>query len=196
MRICGGEFKGRILAAPSGDETRPTADAQREAVFNILHNSAGHESVSVLDLFAGTGALGLEALSWGAAKAVFVENSKKALVCLRKNLEICRVGAGSSVIVEDSRMDNWSRMLKTSAASFLPFDTVFCDPPYKKGLASKALFALEKGAAELFAPGRTVLVVEASTDESAPKLPPAWELFKERSKGSTQLFFYRRAMSA
>jgi 16S rRNA (guanine966-N2)-methyltransferase len=192
MRVGGGDYKGRRLFAPNGEETRPTADAQREAIFNILHNSYGHQSEKVLDLFAGTGALAIEALSWGASHAVFVESSKKALQCLQKNLDLCRVESSKVHCIEKDKIEQWPRILCELEESFRPFDTIFCDPPYKKGLVGKTLNLLEKYAPKLFLEGQSILIVETSTDEALPNLVSSWRLLKDRSKGSTRLLFYKR----
>ena len=118
MRIVAGEFKGRRLVAPRGTGTRPTADRVREALFSMLGDVSG---ARVLDLYAGSGALGIEALSRGAAEAVFVERDRRAIATIRRNLEALGVTATvvqgdalAFIIREDQR----------------PFELVFCDPPY------------------------------------------------------------------
>ena len=135
MRIISGKSKGKKLNIPTNKQTRPLKDMVRESIFNLL--AAGRfgnrlENCRVLDLFAGTGALGLEALSRGANSAVFVDNGAHALQLLRKNIAIC--GA-----------KNITQVIKTDATKTLPqisennFDTVFIDPPYGKGLGQKAM---------------------------------------------------------
>ncbi|HMR62222.1 RsmD family RNA methyltransferase, partial [Amaricoccus sp.] len=140
MRIIAGRHRGRPLAALGGGDPaaqlRPTSDRVRESLFNLLaHGPYGTpsppEGRRVLDLFAGTGALGLEALSRGAAQATFVENGAKALGLLREN--IARLGAGEA-----------TRLLATDATRLgscpeAPFDLVFLDPPYRRGLGERAL---------------------------------------------------------
>ena len=117
MRVVAGEFKGRRLQAPRGRRTRPTADRVREALFSMLGDVSG---ARVLDLYAGSGALGIEALSRGAESAVFVERDQQALAAMRRNLEA--VGAEADV-----RRQDVSRFLARTEGTF---DLVFCDPPY------------------------------------------------------------------
>ena len=117
MRVVAGEFKGRRLHAPRGARTRPTADRVREALFSMLGEVSG---ARVLDLYAGSGALGIEALSRGAGSATFVERDRRALAALRRNLEA--VGADAQVISRDAE-----RFLARPEGTF---DLVFCDPPY------------------------------------------------------------------
>ena len=134
MRVIAGQFRGRRLQAPVGARTRPTADRVREALFSMLGDLSG---VRVLDLYAGSGALGIEALSRGAESAVFVERDRQALAALRRNLEA--VGADAEVRSQDA--------LRFIARPEGVFDLVFCDPPYDDapGVAaplSEALAAL------------------------------------------------------
>jgi 16S rRNA (guanine966-N2)-methyltransferase len=117
VRVVAGEFKGRRLHAPRGARTRPTADRVREALFSMLGDVSG---ARVLDLYAGSGALGIEALSRGAASAVFVERERQALAALQRNLDA--VGAEAEVRRQDA--------LRYLADPEGPFDLVFCDPPY------------------------------------------------------------------
>jgi 16S rRNA (guanine966-N2)-methyltransferase len=117
VRVVAGEFKGRRLHAPRGARTRPTADRVREAIFSMLGDVSG---ARVLDLYAGSGALGIEALSRGAESAVFVERDPGALAALRRNLDA--VGAGAEVRRQDA--------LRFLARGEGTFDLVFCDPPY------------------------------------------------------------------
>jgi 16S rRNA (guanine966-N2)-methyltransferase len=132
VRIIGGRHRGRKLQALKGSAVRPTADRVREALFNIL----GRDFVgaAVLDLFAGTGALGIEALSRGAEKAVFVDKSTRALAVLRKNLDQCELRHCSQVIQWDI-----ARNLNCLKGHPEAFDLVFLDPPYHCGLVERAL---------------------------------------------------------
>ena len=134
MRIVAGAWRGRSLAAPSGTETRPTSDRMRQALFDMLLHApwAGRsvvEGASVLDVFAGTGALGLEALSRGAARAVFVERSRPALTALHANIAACRAGDRCAVLAIDA----------LSVPVGERADIVFLDPPYGRGLIPLAL---------------------------------------------------------
>lgn len=131
MRIISGDFRGKKLAAFSGRATRPTADRVRESVFNIL--GAAVKNTVVLDLFAGTGALGLEALSRGATAAVFVDSEPPAIRLIEKNIAACRAADRARVIRWDIRRN--LRCLSPEPA----FDLVFMDPPYHAGLIAPAL---------------------------------------------------------
>ncbi|QHL91568.1 16S rRNA (guanine(966)-N(2))-methyltransferase RsmD [Sphingomonas changnyeongensis] len=136
MRIISGQWRGRTLIAPEGEATRPTADRTREALFSMLTSRLGSfEALRVADLFAGTGALGLEALSRGAGACVFVERDHAALAALKAN--IARLGATGAEI----------RAQAAEGFAGGPFDIVFLDPPYRSGLGVKVLprLALEPG---------------------------------------------------
>ncbi|MFN2259551.1 MAG: 16S rRNA (guanine(966)-N(2))-methyltransferase RsmD [Parasphingopyxis sp.] len=136
MRIIAGEWRGRKLEAPPGDATRPTADRVRETLFSMLASRLGSfEGLRVADLFAGSGALGLEALSRGAAHCTFVERDRDALAALKAN--IARLGARSEVQPRDAA---------ALGPAPSPFDLLLLDPPYAKGLGEQALReALERG---------------------------------------------------
>ena len=137
MRIIAGRWRGRTLIAPPGDATRPTADRTREALFSMLTSRVGSfEELRVADLFAGTGALGLEALSRGAAQCTFVERDREALAALKSNVE--KLGATGTDI----------RAQAAEGFAGGPYDIVFMDPPYGSGLGQKVLprLALKSGA--------------------------------------------------
>jgi len=142
VRIIGGKFRGRRLAAlgkgDAGAHLRPTSDRVRESLFNVLMNAhAGQVAgACVLDLFAGTGALGLEALSRGAAHATFVENGRRALTLLRENIGLCGVAERSTILARDARR---------LGPAPRPHDLVFLDPPYGKGLGERAMQAALAG---------------------------------------------------
>jgi 16S rRNA (guanine966-N2)-methyltransferase len=142
MRIVGGEARGRSLKAPEGAETRPTSDRAREAVFNILAHAKWLpwplEGAAVLDAFAGTGALGLEALSRGAAHAVFIENAKPALAACRTN--IAALGFEGRAMVSQADALNPPPL----PAGIAPRTHIFLDPPYGRGHGAKALAALAR----------------------------------------------------
>src|SRR5215475_1594705 len=143
MRIVGGQFKGRALVTPAGQATRPTSDRAREAVFNILAHapwSDGFEGKRVIDLFAGSGALGLEAISRGAAFALFVETDAAARGAIRDNIE----ALGLFGVTRIHRRDATDLGLKPAGLGD-PFDLVFLDPPYGKGLGETALSRLREG---------------------------------------------------
>ena len=155
MRIIAGAWRGRPLVAPVGAETRPTADRARETLFSMLTSRLGtFEGLRVADLFAGTGALGLEALSRGAAHATFIETDRAALAALKAN--IAKLGAAE-------RTDVLARSADAPGTAIAPYDLVLLDPPYGKGLGERALAALRQGG--WLAPGAWVSV-ETRRDET------------------------------
>ena len=179
MRIVAGAWRGRTLSAPPGTVTRPTADRVRQALFDSLMHApwagrASLEGAVVLDVFAGTGAMGLEALSRGAARAVFVEQDRAALVALRANIVACRAEDCCSVLAIDAM-----RVPHGEAATL-----VFLDPPYGKGLVPLALDRLR--AAGRIAAGALV-VAETGRDE--PPLPV--EALAERAHGAARIAVWR-----
>ncbi len=191
MRIVGGQWGGHRLHAPSGKNTRPTSDALRETIFNILHNSFGHELGHVLDLFSGTGALAFEALSRGAQTAVVIESDPKALAALERNRQELKLEAGQLELVRENRVRQWhSSLAKVVKARGAPFDTIFCDPPYDKGLVASALRGLELQGSLLFAP-QGCLVAEQSSREDSVELKN-WEIIDDRKRGVARLVCYRR----
>ena len=138
MRIVGGEFKSRKLVAPRGMVTRPTTDRTRESLFNILSNLIEFADLRVLDLFAGSGALGLEAISRGAGFSLFVEQAAQARATVQSNIEQLGLQGKSKLIRRDATK------LGTIGTMY-PFDLVFADPPYCKGLGEKAFAGLIHG---------------------------------------------------
>ena len=179
MRIVAGAWRGRVLAAPSGTVTRPTADRVRQALFDTLLHApwAGRDCVDgavVLDAFAGTGAMGLEALSRGAARVVFVEQDRAALAALRTNIAACRAGDRCQVLAMDAR-----RVPAGDAASL-----VFLDPPYGLGLIEVALARLR--AVGRIAP-RALVVAETGRDEAALEV----EALVARTHGAARMTVWR-----
>jgi len=180
VRIVGGEFRGRALVAPSGRDTRPTADRLRQTVFDILaygSHGAVVPGARVLDLFAGTGALGLEALSRGAVQARFVENGAKALGLLRENIAWLGAGEATRVLAADAT--------RLGPCPEPPFDLVFLDPPYRRGLGERALAAAGRGG--WIAPGALLVWEEAA--EVLP--PPGLTLLDARRYGDTMITLMR-----
>ncbi|MBF6618682.1 MAG: 16S rRNA (guanine(966)-N(2))-methyltransferase RsmD [Patulibacter sp.] len=172
MRIVAGEHRGRRLTAPSGSGTRPTGDRVREALFSILGPMAG---LRVLDLFAGTGALGLEALSRGAEHAAFVERDRHALAALRQNIEALRVAADTvSVHPRDA-----AAFLRDAAAAGDAYDLVLLDPPYRD--VDRLAPVLDAGLRPLLREGTRVV---AETDRRQP-LRLGLPLGDERRYGDT-----------
>ena len=151
MRIVGGEKKGRTLKGPSSSATRPTSDRLRESLFNVLAH--GYEDpcagAQVLDLFAGTGALGLEALSRGARFTLFVEEEAAARATIRDNIEALGLTGTTRIFRRDAT--------RLGSLSGTPYDLVFCDPPYGKGLAEVALTSAQAGG---WLSERCIIVVE------------------------------------
>ena len=187
MRIVSGKYKGRVIVAPKTDATRPTTDKAREAVFNILTHAAWSDAVAgkrVLDLFAGSGALGLEALSRGAEICVFVETASPARGALRTNIEALELQGQARLYKRDA-----TKLGKKSAGVGAPFDLVFLDPPYGKGLAIPALVGLINGG--WLAVNAVIMVElgEAEVEAFLPLLPPSLLLQDTRtSSGSTYVF--------
>jgi 16S rRNA (guanine966-N2)-methyltransferase len=183
VRIVAGRWRGRALAAPGGAATRPTADRVRQALFDMLMHApwagrAAVEDAVVLDAFAGTGALGLEALSRGAARATFIEQDRAALAALRAN--IAATGATARVIAGDA----------TRPPPGAPCGLVFLDPPYGKDLGPRAVAALS--AAGWIAPGALV-VLEIGRGEA---LPAIGTLLDDRAHGAARLTIWRAAGTA
>ncbi len=181
MRIIGGAFKGRSLRGPSSASIRPTADRLREALFNILAHAYGDPvpGARVIDLFAGTGALGLEALSRGAAFALFVEDGAEARALIRENVEALGVAGTSRIFRRDAT--------KLGAAAVEPFGLAFLDPPYGRDLGTAALAVLREGG--WLAAGALCILEEAGAAGIAP--PEGYSLIDRRATGDSQLAFLR-----
>lgn len=181
MRIVAGRFRATALATPKSYTIRPTSDRVREAIFNILsHSIEGFEieDCRVLDLFAGTGALGLEALSRGAAFALFVEDSSEARGLIRRNIETLGVTGITKLFRRDATKLG-------PAAPIRPFDLVFADPPYSKGLAEKTLSAALSGG--WLSAKAVVIVEEHKNADFVP--PPEFQLLDRRVYGDTAVHF-------
>jgi len=182
MRIVGGRLRGRALAAPKSQAIRPTADRLREALFNILAHAYGDpaEGARVLDLFAGTGALGFEALSRGAAFVLFVDDGAEARALLRGNVEALGVGGTTKVYRRDATKLGPVTPLE-------PFSLVFLDPPYGRGLAEKALASARDG--DWLTPGALAVVEEAA--DAGFKPPQGFDEVERRSYDDTEFVFLR-----
>ena len=181
MRIVGGRFRGRKLQGPASDDIRPTSDRLRESLFNMLTHWQGQDLVRdarVIDLFAGTGALGLEALSRGARFALFVEDGTEARALLRENVHALGLAGSTRIFRRDAT--------QLGAAATEPFTLAFLDPPYGKDLAPAALRALDKG--EWLAPGAVVVVEEAAAVTIAA--PSRFVEADVRQQGDTAVRFY------
>jgi 16S rRNA (guanine966-N2)-methyltransferase len=179
LRIIAGAWKGRKLIAPAGLETRPTNARARQAAFDMLMHAswAGGEwlrGARVLDVFAGTGAFGLEALSRGAAHAAFIEHAKPALAALRANIAACKAEAVSTIIPRDVLL----------APPGSPHELVFLDPPYGQDLVAKALKILT---AQNYLTPDSLIVAELGPEDSLHLT----EIFAERAHGKARLVFGR-----
>jgi 16S rRNA (guanine966-N2)-methyltransferase len=184
MRVVGGRLKGRNIAAPASRDIRPTADRLREAVFNILVHAYDNpiDGARVLDLFAGTGALGIEAVSRGAAFALFVDNGAEARALLRNNVESLALGGVTKVYRRDATDLGPAHPVE-------PFALAFLDPPYGKGLAEKALASLRDGG--WLVSGALVVVEGAKAAGFAA--PQGFEELERRAYDDTEFVFLRTA---
>lgn len=179
MRVITGFARGRRLLTPPDSAVRPTTDKVKESLFNIIRFDLP-DSV-VLDLFAGTGQLGIEAISGGAAKAVFVDSSKKSLELVKKNLEIC--------LFSDKAQSFLSDAFDFLANTALKFDIVFLDPPYHKELCLKAL----EGLSHVLNDGALV-ICETQADEILPEKIDGIELCREYKYSTIKLTVYKYGM--
>jgi 16S rRNA (guanine(966)-N(2))-methyltransferase RsmD len=177
LRVIAGELRGRRLVTPDGWSTRPTKGRIRESLFDLL--AGVPDGARVLDLYAGSGALGIEALSRGARHAVFVESARAALRALRQNLETLGLAARATVVAGDA--------LAGSPAARGPYDLVLADPPYEAGVEE----AVVAEAAKRLAPGG-VLALEHAADRPAPEPPSGLAVWKARRYGGTSLTLYVR----
>lgn len=182
MRISGGQWSGRALKSPATQDIRPTSDRLRAAIFNVLAHAYDNvaQDARVIDLFAGTGAMGIEALSRGASFALFVDNGAQARGLLRANIESLALGGVTKVFRRDA-----------CKLGVMPpqdaFTLAFLDPPYNKGLAEGALIALRDGG--WLTHGAVVVVEEAA--KAKITLPDGFETLDTRVYGDTQVVFLR-----
>jgi 16S rRNA (guanine966-N2)-methyltransferase len=189
LRIVSGEFRGKALIAPKGDATRPTSDRARQAIFNILEHapwSPGLRERRVIDLFAGSGALGFEALSRGASFCLFVETDEAARGAIRDNVEAMSL-FGRTRVHRRSAIDLGVK----PGADGPAFDLAFLDPPYAKGLGEQALDRLSAGG--WLAP-EAVVVFERGVAEP-PFGAPSFEQLDSRDYGAARVYFMRYTQS-
>lgn len=179
MRVISGKLKGKKLFSLKGQTLRPTSDRVKEAIFDILQDQI--RGKKVLDLFGGTGALGIEALSRGARSAVFVEESTRSLAALRKNIKECRLKEQAEVLAREAQTG--IKILETRGESF---ELIFLDPPYGRGLARRVLQALSRSS--IVSPG-TLIVAEHSLSEELDSIP-SWQRVDLRRYGRTQVSFF------
>ncbi len=168
MRVVSGDLGGRKLVTPDGSDTRPTSDRVREAMFNSLFSLDAIEGARVLDAFAGSGALGIEALSRGALHATFVETGRDALAALRENLETLQLGAQGRVVPGDALVH-----LERTAVEERHYDLVLLDPPYGFDQWDELLAAVPVGARVVIESDREVVV------------PDSWEVHRRKRYGGT-----------
>ncbi len=182
VRVISGRLKGRTLVAPKGLSLRPTSDRVRESIFNLLQRRfpAGH----VLDLFAGTGALGIEALSRGGETAVFVEKSPESIAALRKNIAHCGLEKETEILIKDVQ-----RAIEILQDREISFDLIFLDPPYGKGLAGRTLESLSRSSI-LASAG--LIVAEHSPAETLEEFP-FLERVDRRKYGGTLVSLFQPA---
>jgi len=179
MRIITGTSKGRKLLTPKGSSVRPTSDRVKESIFNILGGEV--EGKAVLDLFAGTGNLGIEALSRGAKKAVFVEKGWQGLRLIRQNLLQCGMMENAEIIPKDA-----IRSIGFLNQRGESFDLILMDPPYEKGLI---LRILDKLHSHPIYQDDSILVIEHGRREPLPEHLSGWELIRQRQIGDTIISF-------
>jgi 16S rRNA (guanine966-N2)-methyltransferase len=184
MRVVGGRLRSRPIAGPKGEGLRPTADRLREALFNILAHAYGDPvaGARVLDLFAGTGALGIEAISRGAAYALFVDEGVEARALLRQNTETLGLGGVTRIFRRDATRLGPAHPLE-------PFSLAFLDPPYGKGLAEKALTSARAGG---WLKPQVLVVVEEAADAGFAA-PQGFEELERRTYDDTEFTFLRAA---
>ena len=176
MRVITGQARGRRLISPEGYDVRPTTDKVKESIFNIIQFQLA--DAVVLDLFAGSGQLGIEALSRGAAEAVFVDSSRKSLDVVKKNIELCRFQSSAKTFLGD-------------AAAFLratteKFDIVFLDPPYHKNLCVTALELLSDAVSD-----DAIVICETQNDEELPEAIGRFTADRVYSYSAIKLTVYR-----
>lgn len=185
MRIVSGSLKGRAIVTPPGQATRPTSDRARQAVFNILEHAAWAPELRdarCIDLFAGSGALGFEAISRGAAFCLFVETDEAARGAIRDNIDSYGLFGATRI----HRRDATDLGIRPSSAG-APFDIAFMDPPYRQGLAEKALAGLAAG--DWLKPGAVVMVERASDEIEIS--PEGFESLDTRDYGAARVQFLR-----
>jgi 16S rRNA (guanine966-N2)-methyltransferase len=190
LRIVSGSFRGKALAAPKGEATRPTSDRARQAIFNILEHAAwspGLRDLRVIDLFAGSGALGFEALSRGAAFCLFVETDEAARGAIRDNVEALGLFGQTRVHRRDA-----SDLGMRPSSDGPPFGLAFLDPPYAKGLGETALASLASGG--WLTPGALVVFERGAAEPDL--VAPGFEPLDVRDYGAAKVCFLRLADTA
>ncbi|MDI7861542.1 16S rRNA (guanine(966)-N(2))-methyltransferase RsmD [Rhizobiaceae bacterium n13] len=182
MRIVGGEFRGRSLATPKSNAIRPTIDRTRESLFNILSHAYPEslDGTRVIDIFAGTGAVGIEALSRGCRHALFIENSVEGRGLLWENIDAFGLHGRARILRRDATQLG-------SVGNIEPFHLLFADPPYGKGLGEKAMTAAHAGG--WLVPGALALLEERADVTASPD--ENFRFLEQRTFGDTKMHFYR-----
>jgi len=179
MRIVGGKFRGRSLITPDDNEIRPTTDRVRESLFSILESGYSKHLMNtrILDLFAGTGALGLEAISRGARYAAFVESSRQGTTIIRRNIDLLGIHDQTRIMRTDAtHMGN--------LGNIEPFNLLFADPPYNRGLADKSLeYLINRG----WLTQDALIIIEESANSPAPGFAKC-SILDERKFGDTKIW--------
>lgn len=180
MRIVGGSHRNRAFVAPAGRFTRPTTDRLRETIFNILHNRGLVKGQRVLDVFAGSGALGMESLSRGASFAAFIEQNPSAIGVIAQNLEQLGLADRAQIFKRDAVRPGHNKLP--------PYDLAFFDPPYRQAFLKPSILAMAKDG--WLAP-KALLVLELAGDEEFV-VPTGFELDDQRESGETKLILLQR----
>ncbi len=183
MRIIAGKFRGRILKSPSGSKTRPTSDRLRETLFNILNPKINNQT-RFLDLCAGTGAIGIEALSRGAEFAAFVDKSRRACGLIEENLDLLEIPQDQTKVFCNTTENFVQRVPEK------PFDIIFYDPPYQSNYAS-VLHAFDENSANLLSE-KAILIAEHHSKSGLPDLVGELRRWRILKQGETSLSFYER----
>ncbi|MDD5496139.1 MAG: 16S rRNA (guanine(966)-N(2))-methyltransferase RsmD [Candidatus Omnitrophica bacterium] len=184
MRIIGGEYKSRLIAMPKGVDIRPTQDKVREAIFNILGDVSGKR---VLELYAGSGAFGIEAISRGARSATFVDNNFRCTETIRSNVKSLKIPDGSYEIIKANALSVCARLEKQEER----FDLIFMDPPYHKGLAKKCLISIDNY--DILSQYSLVIIEHFRKDTLTLDLK-SLVYDNERRYGDTVISIYRKKM--
>ena len=185
VRVISGASKGRKLATPKNQGLRPTSDRVKESIFNILGDEV--QDKVVLDLFAGTGNLGIEALSRGAKRTLFVEKSRQAVRLIQRNLFQCGMEKRSEILITD--VHQAISILRQRGESF---DLIMMDPPYEKGLIQKTLMKLSS---EKIYPEDSILIIEHDRREPLPHNIVKWSLIRQKRIGDTVISFLKPRLS-
>ncbi|MBL7157336.1 MAG: 16S rRNA (guanine(966)-N(2))-methyltransferase RsmD [Candidatus Omnitrophica bacterium] len=187
MRIIGGEYRHRAIKMPKGVEVRPTQDRVREAVFNIIRERVPESRV--LDLYAGSGAFGIEALSRGASLSIFVDNNTKCIAAIKSNLSVIGDKAKCTQLLKKDGV----KAIEAFKESGVKFDIIFLDPPYYRDLAKNSLLKID--ACDILAQ-HSFVIAEHFVRDVIPDTIGKLQLFKRKRYGDTVLSFYRKESAA